>query len=85
MFALLLVPPVAAVLDSSIPPQSPTALLDEDHQGEAEAPSVTTPVAAPAPAAIKASAGRLQEAIQDLPLEDTPLGMAAVDAPPSGP
>lgn len=78
LFAVLLTPPAAAVLDSSVPPQSPTALLDGDNDNdnhEAEAPFTTTPAAAPD--VIKASAGRLQEAIQDLPLEETPLGFAA--------
>ena len=81
LVALVAPPPVAAVLDSSILPQPPTAVLDEDHHDEAE-PLGTTPPAAAAEG-IKASADRLQEAIQDIPLEDTPLGMAAASGVPS--
>jgi len=48
-----------------------------------EAPAVTSPAAAAS--AVKDAAARIQDVLQDVPLEQTPLGMAAAAPSPSAP
>jgi len=80
---LLLPSPASAVLDAPAPPvQSPVPEVNPD--AEAYVPDASS-VAETAAAAVKQAASHIQEAVQDLPLEQTPLGMAArpETAPPA--
>lgn len=77
MFACVLLPgSTGAVLDvSALPAQSPPPEADGSGGEEYVPAAPLHPTAEEAASAVKQAAAHIKEVIQDIPLEQTPLGM----------